>query len=71
MTVYIDLGETIHATVHFEVDPRVTGNLVELVIVIEFKGDVCKLDGDVLCIRRAKQDDNYGASNILLPCPGS
>jgi hypothetical protein len=22
-------------------------------------------------IRRAKQDDNYGASNIVLPCPGS
>jgi hypothetical protein len=22
-------------------------------------------------IRSAKQDDNYGASNIVLPCPGS
>jgi hypothetical protein len=22
-------------------------------------------------IRNAKQDDNYGASNIILPCPGS
>ena len=22
-------------------------------------------------IRSAKQDDNYGASNIILPCPGS
>jgi hypothetical protein len=23
------------------------------------------------CIRSAKQDDTYGASNIILPCPGS
>jgi hypothetical protein len=23
------------------------------------------------CIRSAKQDDKYGASNIVLPCPGS
>jgi hypothetical protein len=23
------------------------------------------------CIRSAKQDDNYGAPNIVLPCPGS
>ncbi len=30
--------------------------------------DVGKLWGD---IRRAKQDDNYGASNIILPCLGS
>jgi hypothetical protein len=22
-------------------------------------------------IRKAKQDDNYGASNIVLPCPSS
>ncbi len=22
-------------------------------------------------IRSAKQEDNYGASNIVLPCPGS
>jgi hypothetical protein len=25
----------------------------------------------ILNIRSAKQDDNYGASNIVLPCPGS
>ncbi len=24
-----------------------------------------------LDIRSAKRDDNYGASNIVLPCPGS
>ncbi len=42
------LGETVHATVHFEVDPGVAGNLVELVLVNEFLGDVCKLDADVL-----------------------
>jgi hypothetical protein len=29
-------------------------------------GDVGEVD-----IRSAKQDDNYGASNIVLPCPGS
>ncbi len=42
------LGETVHATTHFEVDPGVAGNLVELLLVNEFKGDVCKLDADVL-----------------------
>jgi hypothetical protein len=25
----------------------------------------------ICIIRSAKQDDNYGASNIILPCPGS
>jgi hypothetical protein len=25
----------------------------------------------VAIIRSAKQDDNYGTSNIVLPCPGS
>ncbi len=43
------LGETVHATAHFEVDPGVAGNLVELVLVHEFLGDVHKLDTDVLC----------------------
>ncbi len=42
------LGETVHVTAHFEVDPGVVGNLVELVLVNEFKGDVCMLDEDVL-----------------------
>ncbi len=42
------LGETVHATAHFKVDPGVTGNLVELVIINEFLGDVRKLDVDVL-----------------------
>ncbi len=42
------LGETVHATVHFKVDPGVTDNLVELVLINEFLGDVCKLDADVL-----------------------
>jgi hypothetical protein len=42
------LGETAHATVHFKVDLGVTGNLVELVLVDEFLGDLCKLDADVL-----------------------
>ncbi len=36
-----------YATVHFEVDPGVAGNLVELVLVNEFLGDVRKLDVDV------------------------
>ncbi len=26
--------------------------------------------GQPRCIRSAKRDDNYGASNIILPCPG-
>ncbi len=42
------LGETVHATAHFEVDPGVAGNLVELVLVDEFLGDVRKLDADIL-----------------------
>jgi hypothetical protein len=42
------LGETVHATAHFEVDPGVTGKLVELVLVNEFLEDVSKLDADVL-----------------------
>ncbi len=42
------LGETVHAVVHFKVDPQVTGKLVELVLVNELLGDVCKLDADVL-----------------------
>jgi hypothetical protein len=31
----------------------------------------CVLLDEVGIIRSAKQDDNYGASNIVLPCPGS
>jgi hypothetical protein len=42
------MGETVHATVHFEVDPGVAGNLVELVLINEFLGDVRKLDADIL-----------------------
>ncbi len=42
------LGETVHATAHLEVDPRVMGKLVDLVLVDEFLGDVRKLDADVL-----------------------
>jgi hypothetical protein len=42
------LGETVHATAHFEVDPGVRGKLVELVLVNEFLGDVRKLDADIL-----------------------
>jgi hypothetical protein len=42
------LGETLHATAHFKVDPGVVGNLVELVLVDEFLGDVYKLDADIL-----------------------
>ncbi len=42
------LGETVHAAAHFEVDPGVTGKLIELVLVDEFLGDVHKLDADVL-----------------------
>ncbi len=34
------LGETVHATAHLKVDPGVTGNLVELVLIDEFLGDV-------------------------------
>ncbi len=42
------MGETVYATAHLEVDPGVTGKLVELVLANEFLGDVHKLDADVL-----------------------
>ncbi len=42
------LGETVHAMAHFEVDPGIAGNLIELVLFDEFLGDVRKLDADVL-----------------------
>ncbi len=42
------LGETVHAKAHFKVDPGVAGNLVKLVLINEFLGDVRKLDADVL-----------------------
>jgi hypothetical protein len=42
------LGETIHATAYFKVDPGVAGNLVDLVLIDEFLGDVRKLDANVL-----------------------
>jgi hypothetical protein len=42
------LGETVNAMAHFKVNPGVVGNLVELVLIDEFKGDVHKLDADVL-----------------------
>ncbi len=42
------LGETVHAAAHLEIDLEVTGKLVELVLIDEFLGDVCKLDADVL-----------------------
>jgi hypothetical protein len=42
------LGETLHATVHLKVDPGVTGKLIELVLINEILGDVCKLDANIL-----------------------
>ncbi len=42
------LGDTVHATVHLNVDPGVAGKLVELVLVNGFLGDIRKLDADVL-----------------------
>ncbi len=42
------LGQTVHATAHFEVDPGVAGDTVDLVLINEFLGDVHKLDADVL-----------------------
>jgi hypothetical protein len=42
------LGETVHATAHFKVDPGVVGDIVELVLINEFEVDVRKLGADVL-----------------------
>ncbi len=52
------LGETVHATAHFKIDPGVAGNLVELVLINEFLGDVHKLDVEVLWpVERGAQID--------------
>jgi hypothetical protein len=32
--------------------------------------NTCGIKRKLTSIRSAKQDDNYGASNIVLPCPG-
>ncbi len=42
------LGETVHATAHFKVDPGVVVNLVKLLLIDEFLGDVRKVDMNVL-----------------------
>ncbi len=42
------LGETVHATAHFKVDPGVMGKLIKLVLNDGLLGDVCKLDADIL-----------------------
>ncbi len=42
------LEETVHAGAYLKVDPRVTGKLVELILVDEFLEDVRKLDAEVL-----------------------
>jgi hypothetical protein len=53
------LGETVHATAHFKVDPGVTGKLVELVLIDEFLGDVCKFDADVVWLVERWQAERY------------
>ncbi len=53
------LGETVHATAHFKVDPGVTGELVDILLVNEFLGDVRKLDADVLwSVERGVETEN-------------
>ncbi len=42
------LGETVHATAHFKVDPGAAADIVELILLDEFEGDVRKLDAVVL-----------------------
>jgi hypothetical protein len=62
------VGETVHATVHFKVDQEVAGDLVELVLVNEFKGDVHKLDADVLWL--VKQGVQIGVLEVHGGKPG-
>jgi hypothetical protein len=42
------LGDTVRATAHFEVDPGVTGKLIELLLLNQFVGNFCNLDADIL-----------------------
>jgi hypothetical protein len=65
------LGETVHAMAHFKVDPGVAGDIFELVLVNEFKGDIRKLDADVLwLVKRGVQIEalevHGGKSGITL-----
>jgi hypothetical protein len=51
--------------------------IIAVLHLVEQKGTAAKVKEaftvlvTVRNIRSAKQDDNYGASNIVLPCPGS
>ncbi len=46
--------------------------IVEIVLVDQaIAVDRADLANKADDIRSAKQDDNYGGSNIILPCPGS
>jgi hypothetical protein len=50
------------------------GNILRLDMNNIFLAELTKEGNDGFdegFIRSAKQDDNYGASNIVLPCPGS
>jgi hypothetical protein len=57
-----------------EVTPEIGDNYLSAELMLPkggvlVKGRVTARKHD--CIRSAKQDDNYGASNIILPCPGN
>jgi hypothetical protein len=50
---------------------RALHDLVLQLKKIELQAGFTLYDVHVAGIRSAKQDDNYGASNKILPCPGS
>ncbi len=65
------MGETVHAMAHFKLDPGVADNLVELVLIDDFFGDVHKLNADVLWpVERGVQIEvlevNGGKPGIML-----
>jgi hypothetical protein len=53
--------------------PKVLSVVTKAAICIPVVVSLSELlpSASVAYIRSAKQDDNYGASNIILPCPGS
>ncbi len=66
----LQLGSAVGA-VHVECLPLLACLIAEAHAVVGSGGQLSPDPTGSAYIRSAKQDDIYGASNILLPCPGS
>ncbi len=54
-----------------DLNKTVPTNPLKMIAFLEQCQASNKVAGILENIRSAKQDDDYGASNIVLPCPGS